>query len=134
VDVVLDRMDLTAVVHDRVDLNYIVSTVDLDAAVARVDIDAIVERVDIKAVIDRIDLAGIAQEVIKEMDLPEIIRASTGSVASETVRGVRMQGVVGDEAVGRVVDRVLLRRGKRAERRTELAHRGDDPDRPEGQG
>jgi hypothetical protein len=30
------------------------------------------------------------------------------------VRGVRMQGIVADEAVGRAVDRFLLRRGRRS--------------------
>jgi hypothetical protein len=133
IDAVIDRMDLTALVRERVDVDLIVSTVDLDAAVARVDIDAIAQRLDISAVIDRIDLVGIAEEVIKAIDLPEIIRQSTGSVASETVRGVRMQGVVGDEAIGRAVDRILLRRGKRAERRTELGH-SEHPDGPAGQG
>ena len=35
-------------------------------------------------------------------------------MASDTVRGVRMQGINADEAVGRAVDRLLLRRGRRA--------------------
>ena len=104
IDAVVDRMDLTRLVEERV---------DLDAIVAGVDIDAIAARIDIDAVIARIDLVGIAQEVIDEIDLPEIIRESTGSMASETVRGVRMQGIAGDEALGRVVDRILLRRKAR---------------------
>jgi hypothetical protein len=88
---VLDRIDLTAVVLERVDLGEVV-----DAALAEVD------------------LVGLAEEVIDGVDLPEIIRESTGSMASDTVRGVRMQGIVADEAVGRAVDRLLLRRGRRA--------------------
>jgi hypothetical protein len=120
IDAVVDRMDLTTLVKDRV---------DLDAIVAVVDIDAIAARIDIDAVISRIDLVGIAQEVIDEIDLPEIIRESTGSMASETVRGVRMQGIAGDEALGRVVDRILLRR---RERKTQARGVPDVPDELNG--
>ena len=44
------------------------------------------------------------------IDLPAIIRDSTGSMASETVRGVRMTGVSADDALSRAVDRALFRR------------------------
>ncbi len=113
-DAVIDRIDLTRIVRERIDLDGLVATVDLDAAAARLDVDAVARRLDIDAVIDRVDLVGLAEVVIAEVDLPEIIRESTGSVASETVRGVRMQGISGDEAVTRAVDRLLLRRGRRA--------------------
>src|SRR6478609_5817137 len=118
-DAMIRRMDLTDVVRRYVDLDALVGSVDLDGAVAgvdldgivaTVDIDAIAARIDITAILDRIDLAGLAEEVIAEIDLPEIIRESTGSMASETVRGVRMQGITADEAVGRAVDRFRLRR------------------------
>jgi len=102
VDAVVARLDLNRIVRERVDLDGLVATVDLDAVAARLDIDA---------VIDRIDLVGLAEAVIAEVDLPEIIRGSTGSMASETVRGVRMQGISGDDALTRVVDRFRLRRG-----------------------
>jgi hypothetical protein len=49
----------------------------------------------------RLDLAGMAREVINEIDLPEIIRVSTGSVASESVRDVRIQAIQADETVAR---------------------------------
>lgn len=139
-DALLRRMDLTDVVRRYVDLDGLVASVDLDEAVARVDleavvgrldldrivrervdldgivatvdIDAIAARIDIDAVIARIDLVGLAEDVIAEVDLPEIIRESTGSMASETVRGVRMQGITADEAVGRAVDRFRLRRNR----------------------
>lgn len=63
-------------------------------------------------VLKRLDMAAMAEGVIAEVDLAEMIRQSTGSVASDTVRGVRMQGISGDEAVGRVVARLRLRRGR----------------------
>ena len=103
-DAVIGRLDLDRIVRERVDLDGIVSTVDIDAVAARIDIDA---------VISRIDLVGLAEDVIAEVDLPEIIRESTGSMASETVRGVRMQGISADEAVGRAVDRFRLVRSRR---------------------
>jgi hypothetical protein len=109
---VVARVDVDAIV-DRLDLNEIASRIDVEAVIAGVDLDAIAQRLDVEAVIDRIDLAGIARSVIDEIDLPEIIRESTGSMASETVRGVRIQGIEADAAVSRAVDRVLLRRRSR---------------------
>jgi hypothetical protein len=113
IDKAVRRLDLTALVVDNVALDDIVATVDLNRAVAGVDIDAIAARIDIGAIIDRVDIAGIALQVIDEIDLPEIIRQSTGSVASEAVRGVRMQSIEADQAIQRTVDRLLLRRRAR---------------------
>ena len=128
VAMVVERLDLTSLVEDNVDLDKIVSTVDLDAAVARVDLDAAVrrvdldaivatvdldaavERVDLDAVISRIDLIGIVEEVLDVIDLPAIIRDSTGSMASETVRGARMTSITADDAISRAIDRALFRR------------------------
>jgi hypothetical protein len=101
-DAAVERVDVAAVVR-RVDLDAIVATVDLDAAVARVDLDA---------VIDRIDVIGIVEEVLDVIDLPAIIRDSTGSMASETVRGARMTSITADDAISRAVDRALFRRRK----------------------
>lgn len=128
-DAAVARVDIGAVI-DRVDLDAVVATVDLDAAVARVDIGAVIDRVDLDAVvatvdldgavarvdldaiIDRIDVIGIVEEVLDVIDLPAIIRDSTGSMASETVRGARMTSISADEAIARAVDRALFRRRK----------------------
>jgi hypothetical protein len=117
---VLDRVDLNQLVRERVDLDGLVATVDLDAVLdrvdlnqivrERVDLDGLVARVDVAALMDHLDLRSIAEQVIAEVDLPEIIRASTGSVTSETVRGVRMRSITGDDAVARAADRLRLRR------------------------
>ncbi len=117
------RLDVDAVVA-RADLDLVVARLDLDAAVARVDLEAIVKRLDltalvlervdlerlVDAVLAEVDLVGLAREVIDGVDLPAIIRESTGSMASDTVRGARMQSIAADEAVGRAMDRLLLRR------------------------
>jgi hypothetical protein len=82
--------------------------------VVPVVVEEVVARIDLDAIIARIDLTALAEEVIEGIDLPEIIRESTGTVASEVVRGVRMQSIDADEAVARVVDRLFLRRRRRA--------------------
>jgi hypothetical protein len=86
---VLDQLDLTDLVVERVDLDRIVGQLDLDAIVGRVDFVDIVRR----AVID--------------IDLPEIIRESTASTVSDTVRDVRMRGIAADESVSTWIHRVL---------------------------
>jgi hypothetical protein len=137
----IELLPLTDLIRDSVDLDVLVGDVDLDAVAARIDLDAVAgrldinaildrldlttvvnERVDINAVagtidvdsiIDRIDLVTLAQDVIAAVDLPEIVRQSSGSLASETVRSVRMQSIEADRAVERLVDRLLARRRPR---------------------
>lgn len=109
VDAVIERADLDAAVK-RVDIDAILSRVDVDAIAATLDVDAVMARADLDAVISRIDLVAIVDEVLEEVDLPAIIRDSTGSIASETVRGVRMTGISADDAISRAVDRALFRR------------------------
>jgi hypothetical protein len=120
---VLDRVDLDAIVAG-VDINRVVGSLDLDAIVAGVDInrvvasldlDAIVAGIDVGKVIEGIDLETIAREVIDAIDLPEIVRESSGAMASDTVRGVRLRTVEADEQVNRIVDRLLGRRHPRQE-------------------
>jgi len=106
------RIDLDEIV-DRVDVDAIAQRIDLDAIVQRVDLDAIVARVDIDAILARIDLAGLTEEVIDEVDLGEIIRESSSTMASETVDALRVQGMRVDGLVSRMVDRILQREGQR---------------------
>ncbi|WP_157553380.1 hypothetical protein [Jiangella gansuensis] len=111
----LDRLVplIVAEVVERIDLTHLVTeNVDLDAIAARIDVDAIADRVDTERVVDRLDLAAIADQVLDEIDLPEIIRSSTGSLASSVVVGVRKRGIEADDVVAGVVDR-LLRRNRR---------------------
>ncbi len=108
-DAAVARVDIDAAVA-RVDIDAVLDRVDLDAVAARLDVDAVVARADLDAVIDRIDVIGIVEEVLEVIDLPAIIRDSTGSMASETVRGVRMTGITADDALTRAVDRALFRR------------------------
>jgi hypothetical protein len=111
---VLDRLDLTALVRDRVALDLLVAQVDIDAVAARVDVDAIARRVDLEAIIDRLDLVELTNRAIDGVDLPEIIRESTGSLSGEMVREVRIQGFEADEAVSGFVGRLFRRRPREA--------------------
>ncbi|AQA06677.1 hypothetical protein BVC93_24340 [Mycobacterium sp. MS1601] len=83
VEQVLDQMDLTALVRNRVDVN----------AIAR-----------------ELDLVGLANTVIDGVDLPAIIRESTTSVTAEVMTDVRTQGERADDLVAGIVDRMLGRR------------------------
>lgn len=55
----------------------------------------------VMAVLDELDLAGIVREVVYEIDLPEIIRASGGSLAGQMVREARVRIMAADDVVGR---------------------------------
>jgi hypothetical protein len=91
VPLILDEIDLTALVKERVDVDAIAADIDIDAIVAR------------------IDLVGLANEVIYGVDLPAIIRESTSSVTSDVMTDVRSQGERADDFVSGFVDRVLGR-------------------------
>ena len=111
-DQVLARIDLDRVV-DRINLNQIAARIDLDEIVDRIDIDAIAKRIDLDAIVGRVDLPGLTEQVIDEVDLGEIIRESSSTMASETVDALRVQGMRADGVVSRIVDRILLRDGQR---------------------
>ncbi|MDX1883262.1 hypothetical protein [Mycolicibacterium sp. 120270] len=91
VDRVLDEMDLTELVRERIDM------------------DAIAADLDIEAIINRIDLITLADRVIDGVDLPAIIRESTNSMTAEVMTDVRSQGQRADDVVSGIVDRMLGR-------------------------
>ena len=109
IDRIVERVDLDAVIS-RIDIDEIVRGVDVTAIVDSLDIDAVAARVDVQKIVDRLDLVAIAQGVIDGLDLPAIIRGSTETMAAETVDGIRVQGMHADRFVARVVDRTLHRR------------------------
>jgi hypothetical protein len=111
VDAALDHVDLTSLALERIDVNRLLDAMDVNSIVDRVDVDALAERVDLDALVQRLELVRIAQQVIDELDIGEIIRDSTGSMATETVEGIRVQGMNADRFVSRLVDRAFGRRG-----------------------
>jgi hypothetical protein len=91
VGLVLDEIDLTALVRERV------------------DVDAIAAGIDIDAIIVRIDLIGLANQIIDGVDLPAIIRQSTNTVTADVMTDVRTQGERADDVVSGIVDRMFGR-------------------------
>ncbi len=110
IDAIIDRLDLTELVERRVDLDRLAGRLDIDAIIDRLDLDAIAARLDVDRIVDRLDLIELAHEVVEGIDLPRIIRESTGSVASEGISSVRIRSMEADRAVTHFVDRVLFRR------------------------
>ena len=121
IDAIVSKVDIDAIVCE-VDIDAIAKRIDVDAIVERIDIDTIVNRVDVDAIVRRLDLVGLAEEVVNGIDLPEIIRQSTGAMASDVVRDARMESIDADVAIARLVDRVIRRR---------RARRTDAPGEPE---
>jgi hypothetical protein len=111
VDSVVKQLDIDAIVQ-QIDLDAIARRIDVDAVVQRLDLDAVMERIDVDRVVARIDVVGLVEKVLAEIDLPEIIRESSGSIGAQVVRDARSQSYVADEFVSRVADR-LFRRGVR---------------------
>lgn len=91
VQVIVESIDLTALVNDNV------------------DVDAIAEHVDLDRIVDRLDLIDIADAVIDGVDLPRIIRESTASMSTEAMNGARVQSMHADDVVANVVGRLLGR-------------------------
>jgi hypothetical protein len=107
VDQVLDQVDLTTMVVEHVDVAKIVDSID---------IAAIVKNIDIESIVGEMDLGSIANQVIEDVDLPGLIRESSGAMASDSIIAIRTQSIGADELVNRVMDRILLRRSDRAAR------------------
>jgi hypothetical protein len=92
VQAVLDRVDLTQLILDRV------------------DVDRVVAQANLEEIIDRLPLVDVANYIIDEINLPQIVRESTGGIAGDAVNLLRMQSIDVDQALTRFVDVVLRRR------------------------
>jgi hypothetical protein len=131
VEQVLDRVDVDEVVA-RADIDAVAARLDLERVLARVDVDAVAAKLDIERVLDRLDLTelamkrldwdvlvaavlthvdleAVALDVIEAVDLPDIIRESSGALTSDTVRSARIRGAAADQALSRVRDRFRAR-------------------------
>ena len=89
----------------ELDVNAIVGQVDIDALLERIDMDALLERVDVDGIIKRVDL----QALMADIGLQDIVRQSTGVLASDSVKLVRVRTMNGDVLLGRFIDRILHR-------------------------
>jgi hypothetical protein len=109
VDDLMTTVDLDAVAS-RIDVDAVAARIDVDALIAGIDVDAIVARVDVEEIVRRLDLAGIAREVLDELEVEDIIRESSGSLAVQTVDALRTRGADADRRLAGFVDRLLQRR------------------------
>lgn len=118
VDAIVSRINLTDLVISRVDLHAVVESalneLDLtDIVVQRVDVNRIVAQANIDDVIDRVPMIQIADYIIEEIDLPQIIRESTGGIAIDAFTSTRFSAARTDEFVSKIIDTLLLRRKER---------------------
>lgn len=80
------------------------------AAVAAPLVERVLDEIDLNELVRRrVDLIGLSTEVIDGVDLPAIIRESTGTVTADVMTDVRSQGERADDLVSGFVDRVLRR-------------------------
>jgi len=123
IDTLVSRIDIDQLVSriaiDRVvseiQIEALVNRIDLDRVIGEIDIDAIVDRIDVEAILDRIDVNEVVQRVdmdavVEQTELGTIVARSTSGVASETLDAARSQAITVDDAVTRVINRVLRRR------------------------
>ena len=115
VDAIVSRVNITELVISRVDLRVVIEAaldqLDLtDIVVQRVDVDRIVAQANVEDVIDRVPMIQIADYIIEEIDLPQIIRESTGGIAMDAFTSTRLSAARTDDFVSRLVDALLLRR------------------------
>ena len=117
-DIVRTRVDFDALVEEidvqriaaRIDVDALITRLDLDALLDRIDIDGIAARVDLHALVARLDLAALTQEVVQEIDLPALVRESTGTLTTDAIEEVRFVSLDADRLIARVVDQVFRRR------------------------
>src|SRR5215211_7861029 len=79
VNEVLDSLDLTELVRQRVNIDSLISTVDIVAVVDRMDIDAITQQLDIEGMLRQVDLDAIVSKVdidaiVRQVDIDAIAR------------------------------------------------------------
>lgn len=72
-------------------------------------LDEVVSAVDIDRILERVDTTTLVEGVLADIDLPAIVRESTGSLTSDAVQTARMTGISADEAISRGLDRFLRR-------------------------
>jgi hypothetical protein len=94
VDAVLDQLDITQIVRDHIDVGEIAASIDIEK------------------ILEQVDVGKVVEDVVESMDLPAIVRESSGVLASETVRAVRYRSVSADDRVNQAFNRLLRRKVK----------------------
>jgi len=93
VDELLRRVDLTEFV------------------IAHVSIPRIVEAIDMDAVLANVDVSGIADQGVRDLDLPQMIRTSSEALGTDAVVGLRLQSASADDVIDSLkLDRTTARK------------------------
>ena len=102
---IVDRIDLKPIVERAI------GEVNLtEIVLENVDVDAIVAQAKLEPIIDRLPLTDLAEYVVDQIDLPAIIRSSTGGIAVDALSAARVASMTGDALVSRLSDAILLKR------------------------
>jgi hypothetical protein len=86
-DAVLDQLDLTWLVAERVDVDALAARIDVDAIVERVDLDRILARIDLDRVADGIDVDA----VVARVDLDRIVERID---VNEVAKGIDLEAII----------------------------------------
>ena len=107
-------------------VNAVISRIDINEIVKEhVDVNEIVAQADITPILDRVPMTEIADYVIEEIDLPSLVRESTGGVADGLLGTLRFQAIQTDNFVSQIVDRILFRKKMRIrEQEVSVNHAG----------
>jgi hypothetical protein len=91
-------------------LGELFAMIPVNEIINRVDIETLVTRVDVNVFLDQVDIPALVAQVVSGLELGDLIRDSTTSVAAEARDVVRVHAAAGDRALAGRIDR-LLRRG-----------------------
>jgi hypothetical protein len=120
---IVDRIDLKPIVERAIsELNL------TNIVLQNVDVDAIVASADLDPILDRLPLADLAEYVVNQIDLPAIIRSSTGGIAVDALSNARVGAMAADQMLARATDAILLKRGRNTASRLadEMARDAED--------
>ena len=86
----LADVDMNALL-EQVDMDAVMQRIDMDAVFARLDVDAALERVDLDRIMARVDVNELMSGVIKDVQVADLLRDSTGVITNSTVGALRTQ-------------------------------------------
>jgi hypothetical protein len=122
VDAILDRIDLTQIVIDRVKLTRVVDEVDIDEIVGRLDLVSIIEKVPIDHILELVDIDGVVARVnldsimarvdvnaiVDTVDIGAIIsRVDLGKIASEVIDEIDLPEIIWESSSGMASETVV---------------------------
>ena len=122
VDAILDRIDLTQIVIDRVKVMRIVDEVDIAGIVVHLDFDSIIESVPIDHILELVDINGVVARVnldqimarvdvnavVSTVDIQAIIsRVDLGSIATQVIDEIDLPEIIWESSSGMASESVV---------------------------